>query len=404
MRVILVASRVGKSPEDVAYSFVFDEAYRLAKRGLEIHVARGYFTDESGESSFNMYFYGLGHKKPRLEVLYAFLRNLKEHPLKALIRSPKAIYFENLYAWRVLSIANVIKPDLIHAHFTYPEGFVGCIVKKKIGVPLVVTVHGHDVLTEPSVSYGVRLRKSYDELVRKVLECADAVICNSRALHDEVAKILKESSKIYLIHNATDLKRFIPMDKDEARAKLDLPRDKFIVFTVRHHEPKYGIEYLIRAVPFVLSRSKDVLFVIGGDGSLRKYHENLARMLGVSEYVVFPGRISRSLIPLYYAASDVVLVPSLQEAWGLVATEAMASGRPVIASAVGGLKEQIIDGFNGFLVPPRDPKAIAEKILYFLENASEIERMGMNGRKLAEERFDIEKRIDKIIELYSSLI
>jgi len=404
MRVLLVSSNVGKSPEDVMYSFVFDEAYRLARRDLEIHVVRASFTDEDGEYSFGMYFYGLGHRKLRPEALYMLLRNTIQYSFRTLIRNPEAIYFENLYAWRALGVAERIKPDLIHAHFAYPEGFVGCAVKKRISVPLVVTVHGYDILTEPSAGYGIRLKRSYDELVRKVLECTDAVICNSRALYDEVAKIVKESSKIHLIYNATDLKRFIPMDRGEARAKLGLPKDKFIVFTVRHHEPKYGIEYLIRATPFVLSRSKDVLFVIGGDGSLRKYHENLVRMLDTSKYVVFVGRIPQSLLPLYYTASDVVVVPSLQEAWGLIATEAMASGKPVIASAVGGLREQVIDGFNGFLVPPRDPRAIADRILYFLENPSEIERMGLNGRRLAEERFDIEKRIDSIVELYNSLI
>jgi len=317
MRVLLVTSNIGKSPEHVTYSFVFDEAYRLARRGLEIHIVRASFTDEDGESSFGMHFYGLGHRKLRLEALYMLLRNTTQYPFRTLTRNPKAIYFENLYAWRTLSIANRVKPDLIHAHFAYPEGFVGCTAKKKIGVPLVVTVHGYDILTEPSVGYGIRLKKSYDELVKKVLECADAVICNSRALYDEVAKILKESSKICLIYNATDLKRFNPMDKDEARAKLGLPRNKFIVFTVRDHEPKYGIEYLIRAVPFVISRAKNVLFVIGGDGSLRKYHDNLARMLDISKYVVFVGRIPQSLLPLYYAASDVVVVSSLQEAWVL---------------------------------------------------------------------------------------
>jgi len=109
-------------------------------------------------------------------------------------------------------------------------------------------------------------------------------------------------------------------------------------------------------------------------------------------------------MPYYYASSDIVVVPSLQESWGLIATEAMASGRPVIASSVGGLREQVVDGFNGFLVPPRDPRAIADRILYFLENPSEVERMGLNGRRLAEERFDVEKRVNKIIELYDSLI
>ena len=204
--------------------------------------------------------------------------------------------------------------------------------------------------------------------------------------------------------NGVDLKRFNPnIDGSCIRRKLDV-ENKFIVFTVRHHEPKYGIEYLIRAASLVLKEKKDVVFIIGGDGSLRPYYEELASKLGVRNRIVFTGRIPQAELPYYYAASDVVVVPSLQEAWGLVVTEAMASGKPVIGTRVGGIVDQIIDGYNGFLVPPRDPRAIAEKILWLIENPDEIKRIGMNGRKLAEEKFDIEKRVDRIVELYKELL
>jgi len=263
-----------------------------------------------------------------------------------------------------------------------------------------------DILTEPATGYGIRLKRGYDALVRKVLSCADAVICNSRALYDEALKIVDDPDKLRLRYHGVDLKLFTPREKDEARVRLGLPLDKYIIFTAKPyiHRPQYGIEYLIKSIPEVLPKKKDLLIIIGGDGPLKSFHEELAKSLGISNYVVFMDQIPRGLMPYYYAASDVVVVPSLQEAWGLVATEAMASGRPVIASSVGGLKEQVINGFNGFLVPPRDPRAIADRILYFLENPSEAERMGLNGRRLAEERFDMEKRIDRIIELYNSLI
>lgn len=136
---------------------------------------------------------------------------------------------------------------------------------------------------------------------------------------------------------------------------------------------------------------------------MRKYHEQLARKLDIKNNVIFTGRIPRVELPYYYAASDVVVVPSLQEAWSLVVTEAMASGKPVIGTNVGGIPDQIIDGYNGFLVPPRNPKSIAEKILWLYENQDQTKKMGMCGRKLVEEKFDINKRIDKILKLYKQL-
>jgi glycosyltransferase involved in cell wall biosynthesis len=154
----------------------------------------------------------------------------------------------------------------------------------------------------------------------------------------------------------------------------------------------------------VTEKKNDVLFVIGGDGSLRHYHEQLATKLGVKEKIMFIGRIPPTEVPYYDAMSDIVVVPSLQEAFGLVISEAMACGKPVIGTKVGGIPDQIIDSYNGFLVQPRDPKEIAEKILRLIENPEEAKRMGMNGRKIAEKKFDISKRIDRIVSLYVNLV
>ncbi|MEM2487710.1 MAG: glycosyltransferase family 4 protein, partial [Thermoproteota archaeon] len=126
--------------------------------------------------------------------------------------------------------------------------------------------------------------------------------------------------------------------------------------------------------------------------------------LGVKEKVIFTGRISRNEVPYYYAMSDIVVVPSLQEAFGLVISEAMSSGKPVIGSKVGGIPDQIIHGYNGFLVQPRNPEEIAEKIVWLIENPEKAKQMGRNGRILAEEKFNIDRRIDRIIQLYKEVL
>jgi len=97
-------------------------------------------------------------------------------------------------------------------------------------------------------------------------------------------------------------------------------------------------------------------------------------------------------------------VPSLQEAFGLVVSEAMACGKPVIGTRVGGILDQVIDGYNGFLVEPRNSAQIAERILWLIENPDEARRMGMNGRKIVEEKFNIDKRIEKIISIYEEFL
>jgi glycosyltransferase involved in cell wall biosynthesis len=398
--VAIISSSVGKTPQVVANSFVFDEAYRLAQRGVETHVVRSYIEGES--ISYGIHFHGI-ERMYDIQVLNFFARNITCYPPISLVRKPTALYLESLYALNVSKVVERNGIGLIHAHFAYPEGFVGLLTKRDTHKPLIVTVHGCDILTESSVNYGLRLNKKLDYIIRKVLNHSDAIISASHATFNEVRKI-SSTGKIYYIPNGVDVQRFRPsIDSIYIKNKLGIA-ENFVIFTLRNHEPQYGLEYLIKAIPLVLRERKDVVFVIGGGGSLKHYHEQLAIKLGIKEKVIFTGRIKRNEVQYYYAMSDIVVVPSLQEAFGLVVSEALASGKPVIGTKVGGIPDQIIDGYNGFLVKPKDPKEIADKILWLLDHPDAAKHMGMNGRKIVEEKFDINMRIEKIISLYESLL
>jgi len=401
LSVAVISGPVGKCPEDVTYSFVFDEVYRLARKGIDIHVVRSRMEKDS--ISYGIHFHGI-KRKIDPQALNMIVRNFTSYPPISLLRKPTTLYWENLYALNVSKIIEKNKIDLIHAHFAYPEGLVGLLAKKITSKPLVVTVHGYDILVEKSVKYGVRLSKRIDAVVRLVLNNADAIIAASRATFNEVRKIVWQIDKVHLIPNGVDTQRFNPeINILDVKKTLGI-ENCFIIFTLRHHEPRYGLEYLIRAIPIVLKQRNDVVFVIGGEGSLRQYYEQLAIKLGVGKNVVFTGKISPNEVPLYYSISHVVVVPSLQEAFGLVVAEAMACGKPVIGTRVGGIPDQIIDGYNGFLVEPRNPIQIAEKILWLIEHPNEAKQMGINGRKIVEEKFNIKRRIERIISLYEGLL
>ncbi|MEM0464172.1 glycosyltransferase [Pyrobaculum sp.] len=399
MKVLIVAENLALSPDEVAYSFILNEVIKLSQRGLEVHVVRN-AVGKGVTIALNIHY----HDVPKWKALDAFFFALSRlGDFSPLLRHPKHLYREARYALLLSKTLQRTIPDVVHAHFAYPEGHVARIALKDKKIPLVLTLHGYDILTEPSINYGIRLSKKYDKIVRRVLNYADKIIVASKAMYEEAIKIAS-TEKITLIPWGVDLNLFNPhVDGSAVREKHGL-ENKFVVLFLKHHRLVYGGEYLIRAIPLVLKEKKNVVFVMGGDGPLRSYYEKLARELGVLQYVIFTGYIKRSTVPHYYAASDVVVVPSLQESWGLVVTEALASGKPVIGSNVGGIRDQIIDGYNGFLVPPRDPRAIAEKIIYLAENPEEARRMGLNGRKMAEERFNLEKRIDAILRVYEELL
>jgi len=401
LSVAIIAGYVGKSPEEVAYSFIFDEAYRLAQRGLNVHVVRSRIEEDS--LSYGIHFHGI-ERRIDIQVLDLLLKNITNYPPISFLRNPKRLYWENLYALNVSRIIERSDVDLIHAHFAYPEGLVGLLTRRRIKKPLVITLHGYDILTEPDIGFGIRLSKRYDMIVKRVIKKADAIIVNSRAVYMEALRCGAPKRKLHLIPLGVDLKRFNPaIDSQELKKELQI-EDKHVVFTLKAHEPRYRIEDLIRAAHIVLKRRRDVVFLIGGQGSLKTYHENLSRALGISDHVIFLGRIPYERLPLFYSVCDIFVNPALGEGFGIVTAEAMATGKPVIAVRRYGSIDLVLDYVNGFLVDPKKPKQIADKILWLIDNPEEARRMGMIGRKIVEEKFDISKRIDRLISLYHRVL
>jgi glycosyltransferase involved in cell wall biosynthesis len=320
------------------------------------------------------------------------------------ILSPKAVASTVPFSRFIANLVRKYNIEIIHAHFAYPEGFAGFLARRLVKVPFVLTLHGYDILTEPSIKYGVRLEKRFDSMIRKVLAEVDKVFVASEHVYKAAKSAGCPPEHLVLLPNGVDIERFNPrLDGSLIRKMLGVA-DRPVVFTLRWHEPKNGIEYLIRAVPHVLREVPEAVFVIGSDGPLMGYHESLAENLGIDDHIMFAGRIPRKDLPSYYAASDLFVIPSVVEAFGLVTVEAMACGKPVIGANVGGIPEIIVDGVNGFLIEPKNPEKIAEKVVVLLENPKLRRKMGQNGRKLAEEKFDIQKRVRKIVSVYERLL
>lgn len=408
MRILVISSRIGKSPTEITSSFIFDEIYRLVKRGLEVHVVRSKVERDS--VSYGIYFHGF-EKLVDLRVFSGILESLSKYPPVSLLR-PKffQLYWENLYALNAIRVVKKCPVDIVHAHFAYPEGFVGVLVKNAIEKPLVITCHGYDINTVPEIGYGIRRRKEYDALVRMALREADAIISVSTRMKEKIVELGVNPGKVFVIPNAVDLELFRPPSKRDmedivnVRKQFGVDEDEFLLLNARHLYPVYGIQYLIYAMKIVTLRVRNVKLIVAGEGPLRKRLLKLTQKLGLEKYVKFVGEVPRTLMPKLMRASSLYVNTSLSDGSPPSLIEAIASGLPVVSFDVGGVNDIVINGFNGYLCSPRDSKTIANKILYLLENPSEMKKMGSNSRKLAEERFDINRRIDKIVELYKKLI
>jgi glycosyltransferase involved in cell wall biosynthesis len=186
-----------------------------------------------------------------------------------------------------------------------------------------------------------------------------------------------------------DCERFHPnVNATELRQSLRI-EGKFVLLFVgaltKWHRYK-GLDILLRSLRMALDQDPDLSLVIVGDGDLRNEYHRMTEELRLQENVIFAGDVSDDKLPQHYALVDALVLPSkdMSEGFGLTLLEANASGKPVIASRVGGIPSVVQNGYNGLLVPPNEPTELANAILRLKRNPRETEEMGRNGRLFAQ--------------------
>ncbi len=251
-------------------------------------------------------------------------------------------------------------PDLIHAHFIWPNGFVGAMLKKEYGIPLVVTAHGYDI-------YDLPFRDAeWKERIEAILNAADVVITVSNS-NRECVERLNVTAPVNVVPNGFRHDLFYPMRTETCRKALNLPVDRKILLSVGNLVEVKGHTYLIDAMAEVVRERKDVLCLIVGRGELKHRLEMKISSLGLEQYVRLVGGKPHSEIPLWMNAADVFVLPSLRESFGIVQVEAMACGKPVVATKNGGSEEIVIPGKTGLLCDAVDPRGLAESIVRALD-------------------------------------
>lgn len=258
-------------------------------------------------------------------------------------------------------LRNEIQFDLIHAHFLYPFGFVGARLKSSFDKPFVVTAHGSDVRTTPFKD------KYYLKIVKYVLRQANFIITTSQSNSKILQSLGATSNRVSVIPNGYDPDLFKLIPVTEARRKLGLPLNKKILVSIGNLKQVKGHRYLIEAMQLISKKRKDIILIIVGSGSMEKELRNRIVSYGLEENVFLVGRKMHHEIPLWMNAATLFVLPSLAEGFPTVIPEAMACGKPVIGTRVGGVPEAITNDDVGILVDPEDAETLAQAILEALD-------------------------------------
>ena len=296
------------------------------------------------------------------------------------------------------------KCDLVHAHgHVYMSSYMAGKVAKKYKKPFIVTQHNTFIDYQSILN---TLEHLNDLTVGKsVLKCADRVIVVSKKTMEYVLKLGADKSKTSVIYNGVDTDYFHPMNKEESRKKLGLPKNRKIILSVRRLVYKNGLDTLIESVPLLTRDHPDLLFVVAGKGPSRKLIEDRVKELGIDANIKLTGFVPDRLLPVYYDAADYFILPSASgEGLPLVLLEAMACGLPVIATTVGGTPEIIKHMKNGVLVPPRNPEAMAETMAKLLSEERLGPTIGEEARRIVEDRFTWEENLRRLQNIYSEFL
>lgn len=393
MKSLFLTSSFPKHSNDVSGVFIRDLAVSLINRGVGVVVLAPHY---KGGAFFEVlngirvyrfpYFYPFGLQQ--LAYGAGIIKNIKQSlPLVALV--PFFIMAQFVVA---LWLLRKEKIDVIHAHWSIPQGVIGVLLKKLVKKPCITTIHGSDVFSLKGV-----FANRFNKVVHLLSDC---VTVNSSATADAVKALSRDIPLVSL-----------PMGVDpecfyfKKRCVTSCSEVRKVLYVGRLIEWK-GVDYLIKAVALVRRSFPETQLIIVGDGPEMGGLKKIAKDSGLGFDVEFAGSVSHSQVQKYFDTSDVFVLPSIvndkgeTEGLGVVILEAMASGVPVVGSRAGGIPDIVIDGETGLLSIPKDPQSIADCIIQFFSDTNLSSKLSLNARNNVVSNYSWSHISNRLVLLY----
>ncbi|MDO9085714.1 MAG: glycosyltransferase [Anaerolineaceae bacterium] len=307
--------------------------------------------------------------------------------------------------------------DLIHSHY-WMSGIAAIDLSESWDIPFLHMFHTL-VLMKNRIARSPQEMEGEYRLIgeKKVIAKANRIIAATLAEKSQLEFLYDTpSSKISVIPPGVDIRHFYPIPKDEAKEVVGVPQEATMILFVGRIEPLKGIDNLIQAISLnhksgVLKCCPHTLVIIGGEPNAKPEEMNaeMARLqdmveeLKIENFVIFLGKQDQQMLPYYYSAAEVVVMPSHYESFGMVALEAMACGTPVVASQVGGLAFLVRDGETGFVVPGNDIQSLANRLMELIKDKELGNKLGKKSTEYAQ-MYAWETISTKMIEVYNQIL
>lgn len=304
--------------------------------------------------------------------------------------------------------------DLIHANF-WMSAFVAAEIKRTLNIPFVVTFHALGKVRRIYQGDADGFPDDRFAIEERIVHEADRIIAECPQDEEDLTQLYHaDPKKLVLVPCGFDSSEMWPVGKKQARRELGLDPNEYIVLQLGRMVPRKGVENAIRGLAHLVNQCHVParLLIVGGGSETPdpKITPEIGRLQaiaereGIADRVVFTGRRGREVLRYYYAAADVFISTPWYEPFGITPVEAMACGAPVIGSEVGGIKYTVVDGVTGYLVPPREPEVLSERLEKLYRHPELLKRFSKKALQRANQLFTWSRVSELLADCYEEVI
>ena len=375
MRLVFLTSNFPRYEGDYAGNFILYLAEALEHMGHEIIVVAPHYPgSKKKEVINNIRVRRFQYAYPSTQQRLAYGRFAQKMNIATALQLIPYCFGMLLHG---ITAIKELDADVIISFWTFPQGLIGILLKSLFGIPTATRVQSSDFIAARKI--GPFMTSVMSLILRK----ANIIIPNSNYTGEYIPNRQELQEKTFTVREGFRITGSIK-EKDSFSAKIKL-------LTVTRLIERKGIRFLIQAMKNVTENNPHVKLVIVGEGPDHSTFDELARQLELQENIVFAGRVSDQELIEQYTTSDIFILPSTEEALGVVLLEAMYHGLPVVASNVGGIPEIVTNQVTGILTAPGNPKELSQAIKFLMESPEKRRYFSEQGKRHVQENFTWEK-------------